>query len=324
VPAFTGAVGAGQALAMSFKRGQLRNFVTVADEGQLTRAAVKLHLAQPALSQAIAQFESELGIKLLERHARGVTLTAAGEALLPKARAALAAEDDAAATAESLARTLEGTLDLGFLGSPPTLHSPELFDSFSTAHPDIEVRLRELPFPSGPIGSWLGDVDVALCHPPGDEAGVCVQALRTDPRVVILPRGHPLAERSELSVDEVLEETFLGFHPDVDPRWAGFWSLDDHRMKPAPHVTADRTLTPTEVIAIIASGRAIATLPECHVATIVKILPGVVAVPLSDARPATLSLVWRKESHNPFVQALVSVARKLSEDDHSGLPAVST
>jgi DNA-binding transcriptional LysR family regulator len=307
---------------MSFKRGQLRNFVTVADEGQLTRAAMKLHLAQPALSQAIAQLESELGIQLLERHARGVTLTTAGEAFLPKARAALAAEDDAASTAESLARTLEGTLELGFLGSPPTLHSPELFDSFSTAHPDIEVCLRELPFPSGPVGSWLGDVDVALCQPPGEEAGVCVQAVRTDPRVVIVPRSHPLAQRSEVSVDEVLEETFLGFHPDVDPRWAGFWRLDDHRKEPAPNVTADRTLTPIEVIAIIASGRAIATLPACHVETIVKILPGVVAIPLSDARPATFSLVWRRESHNPFVQALVSVARKLSRDDHSGVPAV--
>jgi DNA-binding transcriptional LysR family regulator len=308
---------------MLFKRGQLRNFVTVADEGQLTRAAMKLHLAQPALSQAIAQFESELGIQLLERHARGVTLTAAGEAFLPKVRAALAAEDDAASTAESLARTLEGTLELGFLGSPPTLHFPELFDSFSTAHPDIEVCLRELPFPCGPIGPWLGDVDVALCHPPGAEPGVSVQALRSDPRVVIAPRSHPLAERSEVSVAEVLEETFLGFHPDVDPRWAGFWRLDDHRTEPAPNVTADRTLTPTEVIAIIASGRAIATLPACHVETIVKILPSVVAIPLSDARPATLSLVWRKESHNPFVQALVSVARRLSEDDHSGVPAVS-
>jgi DNA-binding transcriptional LysR family regulator len=308
---------------MLFKRGQLRNFVTVADEGQLTRAARRLHLAQPALSQAIAQFESELGIQLLERHARGVSLTPAGEAFLPKARAALAAEDDAACTAESLARTMDGTLDLGFLGSPPTLHFPELFDSFSETHPDIEVCLRELPFPRGPVGSWLGEVDVALCHPPGADTGVCVQPLRTDPRVVIAPKSHPLAERSELSVADVLDETFLGFHPDVDPRWAGFWRLDDHRVEPANHVTDDRTMTPTEVIAIIASGRAIATLPESHVETIVRILPGVVAIPLRDAHPAMLSLIWRKESHNPFVQALVSVARHLSEDYPRALPTVT-
>src|SRR5712692_1492364 len=107
---------------MEFKRGQLRNFVTVAEEGQMTRAARKLHLAQPALSQAISQLESELGLVLLERHARGVTLTAAGEAFLPKARAALEAADDALRTAEALARAASGRMKVGFIGPAPTVN----------------------------------------------------------------------------------------------------------------------------------------------------------------------------------------------------------
>src|SRR6202035_2948495 len=98
---------------MPFKRGQLLYFVTVAEEGQITRAAARLHVAQPALSQAIAQLEEELGIELLERHPRGVTLTAAGEAFLPKARAAVAADADAALAAEWLARSSEGTIEFG-------------------------------------------------------------------------------------------------------------------------------------------------------------------------------------------------------------------
>jgi DNA-binding transcriptional LysR family regulator len=304
---------------MPFKRGQLRNFVTVADEGQLTRAARKLHVAQPALSQAISHLESELGIVLLVRHPRGVTLTPAGEVFLAKARVALAAANDAASTARSLARAAEGSIDLGFLGSPPTLHFPQLFASFAATHPDTDVCLRELPFPSGPIGSWLEEVDIALCHPPSIRPGVCVQALRADARVVIVPKTHPLAERTELCVAEVLEETFLGFHPEVDPSWAGFWRLDDHRTEPAPHVTADRTLTPAEMLAIIASGRAIATLPSCHVDTIVRILPDVVAIPLRDARPAMLSLVWRKDNCNRLVEELVAVGRDLADHDAEGL-----
>src|SRR5213593_484826 len=101
---------------MPLRLEQLRYFVTVAEEGQMTRAARKLHLAQPALSQAIAQLEGELGIDLLERHPRGVTLTPAGEAFLPKARAALDADTDAALTARSLARAARDTMEVGFIG----------------------------------------------------------------------------------------------------------------------------------------------------------------------------------------------------------------
>src|SRR5271167_222480 len=115
---------------MSFRRGHLLYFVTVAEEGQITRAAGRLHVAQPALSQAIAQLEEELGIELLERHARGVTLTPAGEAFLPKARAAVAADADAALAAEWLARTGEGMVEFGFVGSPPGLDSPAMLDAF--------------------------------------------------------------------------------------------------------------------------------------------------------------------------------------------------
>ena len=75
---------------MAFNRDHLRYFVAVADEGQITQAARRLFMAQPALSQAISQLETELGLKLLDRHARGVTLTDAGETFLEKARAAVA------------------------------------------------------------------------------------------------------------------------------------------------------------------------------------------------------------------------------------------
>ena len=92
---------------MSFRPGALRYFVTVAEEGQITRAAEKLHVAQPAVSQAIAHLESDLGVELLERHPRGVSLTAAGEAFLAKARIAVASADDAVDTAHMLARAEE-------------------------------------------------------------------------------------------------------------------------------------------------------------------------------------------------------------------------
>ena len=305
---------------MPFKRGQLRAFVTVAEEGQMTRAARKLYLAQPALSQAITQLERELGVALLERHARGVTLTPAGEVFLAKARVALAATVDAAATARSLARVARGAIEVGFIGPPPELQAPQLFDGFADAHPAAELSFRELPFPRGSTTSWLEDVDVALCHPPTAGPGVRLQALWTEPRAVVMPEGHPLAQRSELTVAEVLDETFLGYHPAVQPMWAGFHSLDDHRGKRPAGLTADRALTPPEMLAMIASRRAITTLPGSDAAFILTVLRGVVAIPLRDAHPAVLSLVWRRDNHNPLVDVLAAIAKNLASGADARLP----
>ena len=120
---------------MLSSRRQLGYFITAAEEGQITRAARRLHMAQPALSQAIAHLESDLGVELFERHPRGVTLTPAGEAFLVKARAAWVADVAAAQTAQSLARSARGEIVVGFVGPPPSLSNPELFDSFAERHP---------------------------------------------------------------------------------------------------------------------------------------------------------------------------------------------
>jgi DNA-binding transcriptional LysR family regulator len=296
----------------SFKRGQLRDFVTVAEEGQMTRAARKLHLAQPTLSHAIAQLERELGVELFERHARGVTLTSAGEVFFAKARAALTASMDAAATGRSLARAARGVIEFGFLGVPPGLDSPRPLEEFSRAHPDIELCFRELPFPSTRTGSWLADVDVAVCHAPPVDPDVWRQAVRREPRVVLAPSRHPLAQRSELGIADVLEETFIGLSPLVEPAWAGFWSLDDHRGAPPEHVTGDHAANPQEVLAALAVRCAITTAPARVAQLLANILTGVVAIPLRDATPSTIMLVGHQDGRNPHVGSLRAFARNIT------------
>lgn len=297
---------------MPFKRGHLRYFVTVAEEGQITRAAGKLHIAQPALSQAMAQLESELGIKLLKRHARGVTLTPAGEAFLAKARIALAADDDAAQTARWLARVARGAMDVGFIGPPPTLNAPELFTAFADSDPGAEVSFRDVTFPCGATLSWLEELDVVFCHQPDADPGVEMQAVRLEPRALVAHESHPLAGRRELTVGEVLDETFLSYHPEVQPTWAGFHSLDDHRGGPPQKTTVERAANTMQMGGIMASGRGITTLPRCDAKLAQQVLP-VVEIPLSDARPAVLSLVWRRDNHNPLLRALVAFAGSLAE-----------
>jgi DNA-binding transcriptional LysR family regulator len=292
---------------MPFRRGHLRYFVTVVEEGQMTRAAKRLEVAQPALSQAISQLESEVGVKLLDRHARGVSLTPAGEEFYEKAKLAVAAAADAAQTAESLSRGEQGAIDFGFVGVPPGVDSLELLEAFAAAHPGIDIRYRELPFPSPSTSAWLSEVDVAVCHQPPIDAAVWSQRLRVEQRLVLAPSRHLLAERGELSVEEVLDQTFVAFADSVDRGWASFWNLDDHRGGPPAHVTDDRARNPHEMMAALAVRDAITTVPA-SVKLILNLLTGVVAIPLRDAHPSTIMLVGHNDRRNPQVDALVAFA----------------
>ncbi len=300
-----------------FSQGQLRYFVTVSEEGQITRAAKRLHLAQPALSQAIAQLESELGIELLVRHPRGVTLTDAGEAFLVKARAVLAAEAETAQTAMALKRAGSDAIAIGFIGPPPSLGCPELFGAFEQRHADAQISFLDLPFPRGLTADWLADVDVAFCHAPRAEPGICMQPVRVEPRALLAHRGHGLAGYRQLKVDDLLDETFVGYHPEVQPAWAAFHSLDDHRGGPPEHVTADQALSTLQMLGIMSSARAITTVPYGDARLAGQVLPEIVAMPIEDAAPATVSLLWREDSSNRLLDDLLEMANHMarSEDE---------
>jgi DNA-binding transcriptional LysR family regulator len=298
---------------MNFKRGHLLYFVTVAEAGQITRAARRLNVAQPALSRAITQLEADLGFKLLERHARGVTLTAAGEVFLVKARVAVSAWSDALATAQSMARVRRGTIEFGFVGVPPGLDSPALMETFAQDYPEIDVCYRELAFPSALPSSWLADVDIAVCHRPPTDRAVWTYMLRREPRVLLVSSRHRLAASRELSVADVLDETFIGFHPLVDPGWAGFWSLDDHRGEGPRRLTADRAANPHEVLAALTVRDAITTVPGAVAGLVPEFLAGVVTIPLRDAVPATIVMVGHEDRANPLVASVLDFARSSAD-----------
>lgn len=307
--------------SVCFSHSQLVYFVRVAEEGQISRAAQTLYIAQPALSQAIGRLERQLGLELLERHARGVRLTEAGEIFLPKAKAAVAAGQEAAVTARSLARRRNGAVEIGFLSSPPPLTAPHVLERFSAEHRDVEVFFRELPFPTAPAADWLADVDVALCHSPVCGAGVESQPLWSEPRAVLLLETHPLAARPALRVWDVLDEPFYGYDEAVDPLWASFWTLDDHRGGPPDLLTSDRPANAMELVAALMSGRAVTTFPYSLAQTIAGIVPRLAARPLRDAAPAWCSLVWRDPPGNSLTLALVEAAAGVAEEPGTGLAA---
>jgi DNA-binding transcriptional LysR family regulator len=296
---------------MTFRRGHLEYFVAVAEEGQITSAARRLGVAQPALSQAIAQLESETGLTLLERHARGVRMTPAGESFYAKARLAVAATGEALNTARSLARAQEGVIEFGFLGAPPSIEGRIEMEGFALAYPEIEIRYRDMVFPTNPTSSWLGDVDVAVCHlPPPDEA-VWSKVVRREPRVALVPAGHPLAAREQLHVADLLDEPYIGLSPAVDPEWAGFWSLDDHRGGPPRHLTDAHASNPQEVLAALGGGEAVTIVPLAAANVLSNVLAGTAAIPVRDAAPSRIALVGHRDMRNPLVATLVSYADML-------------
>jgi DNA-binding transcriptional LysR family regulator len=286
----------------------------------MTRAARRLQLAQPALSQAIARLEAQVGVRLLERNPRGVTVTPAGAAFLEKAQAALAAVEDMNATARSWARDEQGRLHVGFMSLTPPMMAGDLFPRFTAGHPAVAIEWRQLGYPTLEPRAWLGDADAALIWFAPTGPGVASQAIRTSPLVVAMSFDHPLASHAELKVEDVLDEMFPGVVEWCDPGWLAYWGLDAYRGAPATR-TDDGAITPEEVASIVASGRAITTVPEIVAVPFAHL--GIRAIPLTDAEPAVLTLVWPEGAAIPLVEDLAVLAREIqcARVDHtSGEP----
>ncbi|MHB8234551.1 MAG: LysR family transcriptional regulator, partial [Solirubrobacteraceae bacterium] len=258
-----------------------------------------------------ALLESDLGLQLLERgHQRGVELTPDGEVFLRKAQTALSAWTQAFTRPRAAGgQGSSGTIEFGFLGAPPGVDSPVALKRFSRAYPEIDLCYRELPFPSWPTTGWLAGVDVAVCHRPPPHPDVWSQTLRSESRVVLAPRDHRLVAHGELRVADVLDESFIGLHPSVEPSWAGFWSLDDHRGGPPERQTADGALNPQEVMASLVMRDAITTVPAAVARIVSAAVPEIAAMPLLDADLAIITLVGHHDLRNPAVEALLDFAR---------------
>jgi DNA-binding transcriptional LysR family regulator len=283
---------------------QLRYFVAIAETGQLTDAARRLQVAQPTLSQALAQLEAQLGVGLLERHTRGVRLTEAGRIFLEKARVAVAAANEAAEAAQAFERAQSSGLAVGFHWLPLTRWAP-LFQRLCEQHPGARLRWEPLDFPRADALPLEG-VDVGLLLEPTRHPDMTTLELQREPRVVMMAASHPLAGRAELKVADVLDEPWPGCHPSMDRRWQAVWSLDEQRGGPS-RVSDDRITSAPEGIEAVASGRAIITTPAGMASGFPH--PGIVAIPLVDAPAVSLALAWRTNHSNPLVDALLPIAR---------------
>lgn len=188
----------------------LRYFVAVAEEGSLTNAAERrLHTAQPSLSRQIRDLELEVGVPLLERGARGISLTAAGRTFLDHARLALLQVDAASEAARSAARPAKRAFTVGFLAGQELVWLPEALRVLRGEQPDIEIALASQSSPELAGALMRGKVDVAFLRREKDAPGIAFKPLIREPLVAVLPAGHRLAAHKSVRIQDFAAETYI-------------------------------------------------------------------------------------------------------------------
>jgi DNA-binding transcriptional LysR family regulator len=263
----------------------LRYFVAVAEEGHIGRAAERLAMTQPPLSRAMRALERELGVDLLERTVRGVTLTTAGETLLVEARAVLDRVD--------LLRSRVGGpagFAIGTLADTADLVGERLVGAFRERHPGVEVSVHEADLGDPTAGLRAGLVDVALTRSPFDAAGLGTRVLATEPVGVVLPSDDPLVGPSIATSDVPRAWVRL---PETDPAWTAYWSGGE------PDGPVVRTIQEC-LQSVLWTGRAALAPVEQPVPA------GLTVVPVRDRAPSELLVVWRDDTR--LVRSFVEVA----------------
>src|SRR5260221_4340192 len=188
----------------------LRYFVAVAEEGSLTNAAKRrLHTAQPSLSRQIRDLEAEVGVKLLERGARGIELTAAGRTFLDHARLALLQVEAAGEAARRAALPEKATFMIGFLTGHEMVWLPDALRILHEEEPGSEITLASQASPD-PAGALMrGKMDVAFLRRETQAPGVTFKFMIKEPLGAMVAAGHPLASKKEISPQEIAAETYI-------------------------------------------------------------------------------------------------------------------
>jgi DNA-binding transcriptional LysR family regulator len=281
----------------------IRYFVAVAEEGNFTRAAERLHMAQPPLSAAVRQLEQQLGVALLDRSSRQVRLTAAGEQLLERGRDLLAHADTVVRDVQAVERSPTGLLRGGLSPAARFGLVPELLERWSTAAPGVMLHTSEDTTGALLRGVRNGRLDLAVVFCPPDVSGVASMCLRDEPAVVHVRDDHALASRTHVALHELAKETFLVAGGNDSPgytaavvaacRAAGF----EPRTRPDPY--------PDLGIQAIREGLGIVLYVRTAFGAR---LEGSVLVPVQPVVTFPFILIWREDSRSAALSAILAAS----------------
>lgn len=271
----------------------VRYFTVVAAHQHFGRAAANLHVAQPALSRQIQRLEKYLGVQLLDRTPQGTRLTAAGQSFLPRAQALLQTARQAELAVREQAETKRITIgyveDLVITAAVRELHR---------RHPDAEIATRYLSCRDvGALSDKRVDALIARAPLPLAADDVFTTPLYEEPRMLAVPRGHPLADRALVTADELADEEAAPCAFETAD-WASYRILG---LGVPPIESYEDKLE------LVASGKAIAVLPVGDRRSSLR--PDLVTIPIEGAPPSQVVLVSRKGDPNPMIRNLRLAAK---------------
>ncbi len=285
----------------------LRYFVAVAEAENVTRAAAKLRVAQPAISRQIRDLEEELGLALLERSAKAVRLTEAGRVFLTEARAVLQRAEEAVVAVRAVAGGLRGELRVGYAPSLTVQILPRALRSFQAEFPGVRVSLHDLSTEEMLAGLREGKLQVALMVEPTGEAlrGLRFHELARYPMCVALAPSHALARSRSVTLDKIAATPLIAYSRADYPEYHAALAEIFTPLGRAP-VIAEEHDSVTSLIAAVEAGRGFALVPSsmsCMVGPRLKILPLV-----SAAAPIVVGAVFREKSVSLAVQKFIAAA----------------
>ncbi|MEI5526014.1 LysR family transcriptional regulator [Streptomyces brasiliscabiei] len=283
---------------------QVHAFVVLAEELHFGRAAGRLGIAQPPLSQQIRRLEDKVGHALFSRGPGGITLTPAGRELLPAARQALGGLADGLAAARDAGSGRAGRLRIGFAASLALTVLPGLLRAFREGFPGVALDIQEMTTTPQLAALRERTIDIGLLRePPADESEIGFATVLTEPFVAVLPSAHPLAAQRVVRVEQLADSPFVLLPRAVGPplydRITGVCVAAGFTPRVTQHAVEWQT-----VCALVGTGLGVSLAPE----SIRRIrLRGVAFRGIGRGTPRTrVAVAWRRDDSNPLVERLLS------------------
>lgn len=295
---------------MDIELRQLRVFLTVASELHFSRAARRLHVSQPALSQQVRALERTLGAALFDRSSRATELTAAGRALLEAAPRVLFEAERAQARVRQAANGAVGLLVVGSVGTALASIAPRILRSVRARFPELQLEVSQQDTAAQIVAIADGRLDVGLVRAATPTDDVVVEHLVAEPLIVVVPSDHRLAGQEEIDPADLADESFV-----LWPRALGADFFDiitsycrEHGF--SPRIVAEGADIETQ-LGLVAAGLGVSLQPAYYASLRPQ---GVAFRPLRGTVPVVaLQLAWRRHDHSPSVAHFVAAARAEGE-----------